>query len=76
MLGVALAQAHEEVDDGRLGDLVEVVDAALRQVADVPAQVAPVRRQGVGREPALDREVVEVGADRPLDVTQRVLRPG
>ena len=35
------------------------------EVLLVAAQVAPVRRQRVRRQPALDRQVVEVGADRP-----------
>ena len=45
--------------------LVELVDPASRQVAGVPPQVAPVGRQGVVGQPALDHQVVEVGPDRP-----------
>ncbi len=42
--------------------------SAPGQVAVVPAQVAPVRRQGVGGQAALDRQVVEVRTDRPADL--------
>ena len=45
----------------------EVVDADAARNSLVAAQVAPVRRQRVGRQPALDREVVEVGADGDRD---------
>ena len=48
----------------------EIVDAGVRQVLQVAAQVAPVRSEGIGRESLLDRQVVEVGADRPVQVAQ------
>jgi hypothetical protein len=63
MVGVALAEAGQEPQDRCLGDLAEVGDALLVQVGQVAAQVAAVGRQRVRRQPALDREVVEVGAD-------------
>ena len=65
MVGVALAQPDQEVRHRLLGDPVQVVDARARQVLEVAPQVAAVRRERVRRQPALDRQVVEVGADRP-----------
>ena len=58
-----LAQAHQERGHRRLGDRVQVVDALRGEELVVAAEVATVGAQRVGREAALDREVVEVGAD-------------
>jgi hypothetical protein len=44
----------------------QVVDATPGQEAGVPPQVTTVGLQGVVGESALDDQVVEVGADRPL----------
>ncbi len=71
---VALAQRGEEVGDVGLAHGGQVVDAAGREPVDVAAQVAPVGQQGVGRQPALDREVVEVGVDDPRRGQARVGR--
>ena len=67
MLGVALPQADQEVGDHALPHLREVGDPPLGEVGAVAPQVAPVGGEGVGGDAALDHEVVEVGAHRPLD---------
>jgi hypothetical protein len=59
-IGVAPAQRDEEVTDIGLRHLLQVVDAAQRQMLGVAAQIAPVGAQGVGRDAALDGQVVEV----------------
>jgi hypothetical protein len=57
--------------------LLRRADAAPGQVRDVPVEVAPVGRQGVAGEPALDLEVLEVPAQVPPDRLGRVRRrPG
>jgi hypothetical protein len=61
VVGVALAQGGEEVGDRRFADVTEVVEAAADEVFGVAPQVAPVGQQRVGRQAALDGEVVEVG---------------
>ena len=67
----ALAQRDEEGRDRRLGDRVQRVETGGVEVLEVAPQVAPVRRERVGGQPALDRQVVEVGADRALDAGDR-----
>ncbi len=59
---VAFTETHQERRDDLLVDLVEVGQTALVEVRDVPPEVAAVRRQGVRRQPTLDRQVVEIGA--------------
>ena len=54
VLGVGERQLERE----GLDDRVEVVDALGREELVVAAQVAPVGAEGVGRQAALDREVV------------------
>ena len=60
LTNVTLPYAVELADRGRR------VDLATRQVGQVAPQVPSVRRQRVRREPALDRQVVEVGPQRVL----------
>ena len=68
VVGVPLAQRDQEPGHGRLGDVVEVGHAEPVEVLEVAAQVAPVRRERVRGQAALDGEVVEVGADCPRDL--------
>jgi hypothetical protein len=68
MVRVALPQPHQEVTDDRLRDPPEGVDLCRGEIGVVPAKIPPVRRQSVGGQPALDRQVVEVRADRTSDV--------
>jgi hypothetical protein len=66
MVRIALAQPHQEPRDIGLGDRGRIVDAFVPEELGVPAQVPPVRGQGVGCQAAFDAEVVQIGADRPL----------
>jgi hypothetical protein len=43
------------------------IDAGRLQEVRVAAQVAPVGGERVTRQPTLDREMVEVGVDGPVD---------
>ena len=67
VVGVALAQVHEELRHQPVGDAAQVVDAAAVEEPQVAAQVASVGLQRVVGEPALDHEVVQVGPQRTLD---------
>jgi hypothetical protein len=60
---VALAQPRQERGHVVLADLADRRTAACEERVDVTPQVAPVGAQGVRRESAVVREVVEVGAD-------------
>ena len=42
------------------GDLLRRLDLPLRQELQIPPQVAPVRRQGVGSKAAFNRHVLQV----------------
>ncbi len=55
------------------GDLTGGLDAAGQEVGQVPVEVAPVGRQGVAGQPALDLEVLEVAAQVPAE---RAAGPG
>jgi hypothetical protein len=61
-----LPQADQERRYRRLGDGVQVVDALTAQELVVAGQVTPVGAERVGRQSALDRQVVEIGADRAV----------
>src|SRR5262245_56397194 len=63
MVVITLAQPHQECADRVRGDAVQRLHAGGGQEPVVPAQVAPVRRQRVRRQPALDHQVVQIGAD-------------
>ena len=54
---------------GDVGSVTSPRSAHARagQELDVAAQVAAVGRERVGRQPALDRQVVEVAGDDPVD---------
>jgi hypothetical protein len=67
MVGVALTQVSQELGDDVLLDPTEVVDTATGQEPDVAPQVTAVGLEGVLRQATLDDQVVEVGAERPLD---------
>ena len=62
MVVVTFAEPHQERGDQLLVDPVDIGDTLLVQELQVAPQVPPVRRQGVRRQPTLDRQVVEVGA--------------
>ena len=68
VLGVALPQVDEELRDQPLLDPAEVHHATGGEEGEVAAQVAPVGLERVVGEPALDHQVVEVGAQRLLDL--------
>jgi hypothetical protein len=72
VLVVPLAQRGEEPGHVGLGDLPQPADAGRGQVLGVPAQVTAVGGDRVGRQPALDREVVQIAGDDPFDVRSRV----
>ena len=57
---LGLRQVPDELGDVDGGDLPDLRHAAPGQEPDVPVQVAPVGRDGVGREPPFGPDVVEV----------------
>ena len=71
MVLVPGTQRGQEPGDVGLRDLAQGADAGRGQVPNIAAQVAAVGRDRVRREPALDRQVVQVAGDDPLEVTRR-----
>ena len=67
VLVVARPQGDQERRDVGLRDLAQVVASGAAQVGGVAVEVTAVGAERVGREPPLDREVVEVGLDRAPD---------
>jgi hypothetical protein len=67
MLRVARAQRRHIPRDMLLADLAERPDPLRGQRADVTLQITAVRGERVRRQPALDRQVVQIRGDNTLD---------
>ncbi|MCU1668481.1 MAG: hypothetical protein JWP40_1408 [Blastococcus sp.] len=67
MVVVPLPEGAEETGDVGLGDLAQAAQTRTGEVLGVPAQVAAVGGDRVGRQAAFDREMVEVPGDDAFD---------
>lgn len=67
MIGAAGTQGHGEFGDVASGHRAQALDAASGEEIAVAGQITTVGAEGVARGSALDREVVEVGVDLPLE---------
>ncbi|BBX15114.1 hypothetical protein MNVM_41950 [Mycobacterium novum] len=74
VLRVAAPQRHQEVGDVALAGTCQVVDAAGQQVLAVAAQIPPVGAQGVGGDPPLDRQMIQVALQLPAQRIDRLRR--
>jgi hypothetical protein len=68
---VARPQADQVIGDVRRLDVTDLRAAGRLERAGIPRQVPVVGRQGVGGQPALDGQVIEVPADSGGDRGQR-----
>lgn len=67
MIWVTRAQPSDVVGDVGRRDGTDLGPPGRRQRGRVPVQIPSVRLKGVGGQPALDSQVVEVAADRGVD---------
>jgi hypothetical protein len=48
----------------------EIVDPGRGECFGVSLEIPPVRGEGIAGEPTLDRQVIEVGGDGPVEMSQ------